>query len=88
VKIDRSFVASIPASPADRAIVTAAISAAHALGQRVVAEGVETHEQLAVLAELGCDEAQGFLVAHVLPAEHLALAAARWAPGTLERATP
>jgi predicted signal transduction protein with EAL and GGDEF domain len=85
VKIDRSFVASIPASPADRAIVTAAISAAHALGQRVVAEGVETAQQLDVLAGLGCDEAQGFLVAQVLSAEQLHLPSTRWSPGTLAR---
>ncbi len=67
VKIDRSFVSSITASSADRAIVTAAISAAHALGQKVVAEGVETRQQLDALAGLGCDEAQGYLVAQVLP---------------------
>jgi diguanylate cyclase (GGDEF)-like protein len=85
VKIDRSFVSSITASAADRAIVTAAISAAHALGQRVVAEGVETAQQLDVLAGLGCDEAQGFLIAQVLPATELDLAAIRWEPGTLRR---
>ncbi len=84
VKIDRSFVASIAANPADRAIVTAAIGAAHALGQRVVAQGVETSQQLEVLAELGCDEAQGFLIARVLPADRLDLAVSRWAPGTLQ----
>jgi diguanylate cyclase (GGDEF)-like protein len=88
VKIDRSFVASIPVSDADRAIVTAAISAAHALGQRVVAEGVETSEQLAALHELGCDEAQGFLLAQVLPADQLALPTARWEPRTLARLDP
>ncbi len=85
VKIDRSFVASITASHADRAIVAAAISAAHALGQRVVAEGVETRQQLDVLSELGCDEAQGYLVAQVLRPEDLGLGTARWAPGSLER---
>jgi diguanylate cyclase (GGDEF)-like protein len=85
VKIDRSFVASITASSADRAIVTAAISAAHALGQKVVAEGVETRQQLDVLRRLGCDEAQGYLIAQVLRAEELGLSTARWAPGTLER---
>ena len=85
VKIDRSFVASITDSDADRAIVTAAVSAAHALGQRVVAEGVETPEQLEALSDLGCDEAQGFLVAHVLPADDLHLASTSWAPGTLAR---
>ena len=85
VKIDRSFVSSITASSADRAIVAAAVSAAHALGQRVVAEGVETRQQLEVLAELGCDEAQGYLIAQVLRPQELGLATARWAPGTLER---
>jgi diguanylate cyclase (GGDEF)-like protein len=83
VKIDRSFVRSIASSSADRAIVTAAIGAAHALGQRVVAEGVESRQQLEVLADLGCDEAQGYLVARVLPADELNLSASRWAPGTL-----
>ena len=85
VKIDRSFVASISASSADRAIVAAAISAAHALGQKVVAEGVETRQQLEVLVDLGCDEAQGYLIAQVLGADELALSTARWAAGTLER---
>jgi diguanylate cyclase (GGDEF)-like protein len=85
VKIDRSFVASITASSADRAIVAAAISAAHALGQKVVAEGVETRQQLSVLSELGCDEAQGYLVAQVLRPEELGLGTTRWAPGSLER---
>ena len=83
VKIDRSFVASITHSDADRAIVTAAITAAHALGQRVVAEGVETSAQLAILTELGCDEAQGFLVARVMPAEDLDLGRTQWEPGSL-----
>jgi EAL domain-containing protein (putative c-di-GMP-specific phosphodiesterase class I) len=85
VKIDRSFVSSITASSADRAIVAAAVSAAHALGQKVVAEGVETRQQLDALRELGCDEAQGYLVAQVLEPQALRLATARWLPVTLER---
>ena len=85
VKIDRSFVSSITASSADRAIVAAAVSAAHALGQKVVAEGVETRQQLDALRELGCDEAQGYLIAQVLEPEALKLATARWHPVTLER---
>ncbi len=85
VKIDRAFVATIPDSAADRAIVTAAIFAAHALGQRVVAEGVETAEQLEVLSELGCDEAQGYLISSVLPAAELALETLSWSPETLVR---
>ncbi len=85
VKIDRSFVSSISSSGADRAIVAAAISAAHALGQRVVAEGVETRQQLEVLSALGCDEAQGYLIAQVLRPQEMDLASSRWAPGSLER---
>ncbi len=85
VKIDRAFVASITDSAADRAIVTAAISAAHALGQRVVASGVETSEQLDVLAGLGCDEAQGYLISRVRPGPELALETLAWGPGTLVR---
>jgi EAL domain-containing protein (putative c-di-GMP-specific phosphodiesterase class I) len=85
VKIDRSFVSSITASSADRAIVSAAVGAAHALGQRVVAEGVESRQQLEVLRQLGCDEAQGFLISQVLEPEALSLSTARWLPVTLER---
>lgn len=86
VKVDRSFVASIQHNDKDRAIVSAAVSAAHALGQRVVAEGVESAEQLSALTELGCDEAQGFLIAQVLPADQLRLPSTSWDPGTLVRA--
>jgi diguanylate cyclase (GGDEF)-like protein len=61
LKIDRSFVASLGAAPADRAMVSAIVSLATALGIEVVAEGVETPAQLAALQELGCDLAQGYL---------------------------
>ena len=62
VKIDRSFIRKLPGSGADVAITSAVISMAHALGLTVVAEGVETPEQLQQLRELGCDEAQGYLL--------------------------
>jgi diguanylate cyclase (GGDEF)-like protein len=61
LKIDRSFVASLGAAPADRAMVSAIVSLATALGIEVVAEGVETPAQLAALQEIGCDLAQGYL---------------------------
>lgn len=60
IKIDRSFVSGIALSRHDRAIVTAIVGLAHGLGLKVVAEGIENAEQLDTLAELGCDEAQGF----------------------------
>ncbi len=60
VKIDRSFVGALTSDSGDARIVSAVIGLAHALELKVVAEGVETAEQLAELAALGCDHAQGF----------------------------
>ena len=62
VKIDRSFVADLPGETRARGIVTAIIAMAHQLGLEVIAEGVETEEQLAVLRAEGCDSAQGYLL--------------------------
>jgi EAL domain-containing protein (putative c-di-GMP-specific phosphodiesterase class I) len=69
LKIDRSFISGLGDEHGDRTIVSAIIELAHALGIRVVAEGVETAAQLACLRELGCDRAQGFLFARALPAD-------------------
>ena len=62
LKIDRSFVTGMSVRPESRTIVSAIISLAHSLGLKVVAEGVETEEQLNVLRLLRCDEMQGFLL--------------------------
>ncbi len=59
VKVDRSFVSGLGRDADDSAIVAAVVSMAHALGLQVVAEGVETAEQIAALEALGCDLAQG-----------------------------
>jgi diguanylate cyclase len=77
LKIDRSFVSSIANSPRDRAVVEGLIAMAHALDMRVVAEGVESHEQWAVLRELGCDRAQGYLFARPVPSSELPRAVER-----------
>ncbi len=66
LKIDRSFVIGLALSPRDGALVRAIIEVAHALGMRVVAEGVETEEQLAALKLARCDDVQGYLIAKPL----------------------
>lgn len=61
VKIDRSFVADVPHDPDACALVAAVLGLGHGMGLRVVAEGVERHDQLRILRDMGCDEYQGFL---------------------------
>ena len=63
LKIDRGFVTQLETSRRDRTLVKAMIRMAHDLGYRTVAEGVETQEVLDILAELGCDEVQGYFIA-------------------------
>ena len=75
VKIDRSFISGMAASPHDRLIVQATIQLAHSLGFQVVAEGVETAEVRNALREMGCDYAQGFFYARPEPAETVMRAA-------------
>ena len=69
LKIDQSFVRGLPDDDGDRAIVSAIVSMGRALRIEVVAEGVETETQQAVLQQLECDHYQGFLCAPGLPAE-------------------
>lgn len=67
VKIDQSFIRGIAEHCTDLELVNAAIAMAHSLGLSALAEGVETEEQLALLADHGCDTVQGFLFSHALP---------------------
>jgi diguanylate cyclase (GGDEF)-like protein/PAS domain S-box-containing protein len=71
LKIDRSFVTGIPNDGNDCAIAGAIISMAQRLGHRVIAEGVETREQLMFLKSLGCQEIQGYLFSPPVPPEQL-----------------
>lgn len=67
IKIDRSFVSEMVSNPGDQALVTAAIAMAHALGIKVIAEGVEDESQLALLMSKKCDIAQGYLFSRPVP---------------------
>ena len=71
LKIDRSFIKDLDTGSHARAVVDAVVRLAHALGLRVVAEGVETARQRDILLELGCDELQGYFFAHPMPADSL-----------------
>jgi diguanylate cyclase (GGDEF)-like protein len=69
LKIDRSFIREIAIHPDDAAITTAIIAMGHALGLRVIAEGVETEAHLTLLQKQGCDEVQGYLVGRPVPSD-------------------
>jgi diguanylate cyclase (GGDEF)-like protein len=68
LKIDRSFISEVMSKPDDASIVRAIVSLAHSLRLKVVAEGVESIEQLEFLKTLGCDQYQGFHFSPALPA--------------------
>lgn len=72
LKIDSSFVRDLPANPDHRSIAAAIISLGHELGFKVIAEGVETSEQLEILRATGCDAAQGYFLCKPVPPDELA----------------
>jgi diguanylate cyclase len=72
LKIDRSFIRDLPTSQTDESIVRAIVSLAHSVGLQVVAEGVETAEQLERIRALDCDQWQGYYCCQPQPAAELA----------------
>jgi EAL domain-containing protein (putative c-di-GMP-specific phosphodiesterase class I) len=91
IKIDRSLVSDMANDANDAAIVTAVANMAHSLGLEVVAEGIETAEQLLMLQQLGCTYGQGFHFARPMPPEDciaLLEAAARSGRATETRLRP
>jgi EAL domain-containing protein (putative c-di-GMP-specific phosphodiesterase class I) len=83
LKLDRSFITELTKAQAGRdvTLVRSTIDLAHSLGLRVVAEGVEDEEALELLAGLGCDLAQGYLISKPKPASELVLPRAAPARG-------
>ncbi len=71
LKVDKEFVAGLGRDPKDAAIVQGVLRLGHSLGMKVVAEGVETPEQLEALWALGCDMGQGYYICRPLPHQEL-----------------
>jgi len=71
IKIDRSFIRNLTDNAQDQAIVMAIVAMARRLGLRIIAEGVETADQVRILRALGCDEIQGYLISPPIPADRL-----------------
>jgi len=80
LKIDQSFVRDMLVDPDDLAILQGVIGLASAFGREVIAEGVETVAHGSALLQLGCELAQGYGIAHPMPAEHLPAWVASWRP--------
>ena len=78
LKIDRGFVSGAPTQPRKRAMIETSLDLARKLDLCVVAEGVETIEEWQLLAQLGCDYAQGYLISAPVPGEQLPDAIQRW----------
>ncbi|GAB2499390.1 EAL domain-containing protein [Arenimonas alkanexedens] len=78
LKIDRDFVSGSPTQPRKRAMIETSVDLARKLDLKVVAEGVETVEEWQLLAQLGCDFAQGYLISPPVPGEQLPDAIHRW----------
>ncbi|HUW36664.1 MAG TPA: EAL domain-containing protein [Rhodocyclaceae bacterium] len=81
LKLDQSFVRGVLTDPDDAAIARTVIGLGHSLGLRVIAEGVETAEQLDFLAALGCDEMQGYYFSRPVAAQDFAALLARHEEG-------
>ncbi|MFC4728007.1 putative bifunctional diguanylate cyclase/phosphodiesterase [Coralloluteibacterium thermophilus] len=88
LKIDKEFVGDITHDPDDEAITATVITMAHSLGLNVIAEGVETEDQLAYLREQGCDEIQGFWLSKPLDAQRCMAFVHTWQPSTIAAVPP
>jgi EAL domain-containing protein (putative c-di-GMP-specific phosphodiesterase class I) len=87
LKIDRAFVREIATDEDDLAIVRATIELGHALGLEVIAEGVEDEASYRILADLGCDAAQGYHLGRPQPAAEIAAGGRRFRPARRPRSS-
>jgi diguanylate cyclase (GGDEF)-like protein len=85
LKVDRSFISNLGTEGQDQTLVAAMVAMGHALGLHVVAEGVETHAQMATLLTLGCRTAQGYLFARPLPLDQFTALLGQGLPDELRR---
>jgi EAL domain-containing protein (putative c-di-GMP-specific phosphodiesterase class I) len=86
LKIDKEFIGDLTHDPEDEAITSTVITMARSLGLTVVAEGVETVDQMRFLREHGCDEIQGYWLARPLEAQHCFAFIRTWTPNALSTA--
>jgi diguanylate cyclase (GGDEF)-like protein len=84
IKVDRTFVINLGLNPQSAAIISAVIDLGHGLEMSIVAEGVETPDQLAFLAAEGCDAVQGYLIGKPLPISQYAALVGRGNPYVME----
>jgi EAL domain-containing protein (putative c-di-GMP-specific phosphodiesterase class I) len=73
MKLDRTFLTGAPLDKRAVSVIRSTIDLAHSLGLRIVAEGIETLDALALVDDLGCDAAQGYLMGRPVPANELDL---------------
>ena len=83
LKIDKEFIGDLTRDPDDEAITSTIITMGHSLGLNVIAEGVETEEQLMYLREQGCDEIQGFWLSPPLDAQRCLTFIRSWQPSAV-----
>src|SRR6202012_386904 len=72
LKIDRSFIDGLSSEPGDTAIVSSILSLAYAMGKHTIAEGVEKHDQAAMLLRMGCEVPQGYFFSRPVAAKKIA----------------
>jgi EAL domain-containing protein (putative c-di-GMP-specific phosphodiesterase class I) len=71
IKIDRSFTLALDVSPSAKAVLRSIVKLGHSLGMAVTAEGIETSRQMSLFRDIGCDQAQGYLLGRPAPATDL-----------------